>query len=98
MAADVAGLDAHLWFVGQLPREDTERAVRGSACGCFLIRERDTQPGFVICVNDGRGGTLQYQVQLTDLGLLLFAGREFATLHDVVESLRANPPLGPDSA
>lgn len=97
MAIDMGGVAAELWFVGGLPREDTLEAVLRGPRGSFLIRERDAQPGFVICVNDGNGAVLQYQVKLTDVGTLLFTEREFETLHDVVGSLRATPPVASDN-
>ncbi|XP_061629137.1 SH2 domain-containing protein 7-like isoform X1 [Phyllopteryx taeniolatus] len=72
------------WFVGFLPREDTEEILKEKELGCFLIRLSDKAIGYVLSYR-GRDRCRHFVIHQSDTGHFVVCGASKG--HDTVSEL-----------
>jgi len=76
--------------VGVSTREELDLAVLAADSGDFLVRLDTARTSYVVCVNDNKKSTHSFKVKVNG-GSLLFQGKDYDTMEDVVEALRRDP-------
>ena len=83
------------WYVGDLSRDRTEKAVLSGRSGDFLLRQSSRDKNaYVLCVNDN-GRPKNYEIKKDPASnRFMFAGKEYKNIELVMRGLKATPIFG----